>query len=210
MGSRPLLTTRQVEPTSFENHLRSSIDRTKRAPVPGLGIRLALRVMVHLHRLASEREPRRPERSPVTRNSTDAVDCESEGSMHPGKTDLEFAEQLLRIAEDPDLRWTIYERLGEYCHRCRNQLNSLKLSIYLARKQSPASRPCLWTEIERDYQVLEQRSRPVADPLPADNAVEGNARNRPAVGRSSRCLDSPDVVERKRPGIRRSRRTRGR
>lgn len=77
--------------------------------------------------------------------------------MLPGTTDLELAEQLLRIAHDPELRRTLHERLGDYCHRCRNQLNSLKLSLYLAIKQTPAARASLWTEIDRCYQELESR-----------------------------------------------------
>jgi len=77
--------------------------------------------------------------------------------MLPGATDPRFAEQLMRIAKDPDLRRSLYERLGDYCHKCRNQLNSLKLSLYLVRRQPSTTRQDLWAEIDGHYQELERR-----------------------------------------------------
>ncbi len=68
-----------------------------------------------------------------------------------------LADQLLRIACEPDLRQGLYDRLGEYCHQCRNRLNSLKLSLYLIMRHSSgiANRP--WESIDRLYQDLERR-----------------------------------------------------
>ena len=85
------------------------------------------------------------------------VDRDSEGMMLPGTTDQLLGEQLLRIARNPDLRQVIYERLREYCHQCRNRLNSLKLSLYLAMKQSPSPGPEPWLDVDRQYQDLERR-----------------------------------------------------
>jgi hypothetical protein len=72
-------------------------------------------------------------------------------------TDTTLADQLLRIARDPDLRRTVYEQLGDYCHQCRNRLNSLKLSLYLAMRQSPTADAGHWSTIDGHYQDLERR-----------------------------------------------------
>src|SRR4051812_10760623 len=45
-----------------------------------------------------------------------------------------LTSSLCRIAADPAQVGTLYEILGGYCHQCRNTLNSLKLSLYLARR----------------------------------------------------------------------------
>ncbi len=72
-------------------------------------------------------------------------------------TNESLADQLLRISREPELRRMIYERLGEYCHQCRNRLNSLKLSLYLVMRQSPESVEERWEPIDRQYQELERR-----------------------------------------------------
>jgi hypothetical protein len=77
--------------------------------------------------------------------------------MFQATTDDLLGSQLLRIARDPDLRRMVYERLGEYCHQCRNRLNSLKLSLYLAMKNTPPASPDLWVDIEHQYRELERR-----------------------------------------------------
>ena len=77
--------------------------------------------------------------------------------MLQGTTDPPLEDLLLRVAHDPGLREDVYQQLREYCHQCRNQLNSLKLSLYLARKQAPSPTIGLWIEIERTYQDLEAR-----------------------------------------------------
>ena len=47
-----------------------------------------------------------------------------------------LSRQLMEFARDTTLRQEVYKRLGEYCHQCRNRLNSLKLSLYLVKRQS--------------------------------------------------------------------------
>jgi hypothetical protein len=86
-----------------------------------------------------------------------AVAHVSEGMMLQSLSDNLLADQLIRIAREPELRHSIYDRLGEYCHQCRNRLNSLKLSLYLVMRQSPGTAEGRWDEIERHYQSLEQR-----------------------------------------------------
>jgi hypothetical protein len=77
--------------------------------------------------------------------------------MPQGTIDEVLGDQLLRIARDPVLRLRVYEHLREYCHQCRNRLNSLKLSLYLAMRQSPSPNADPWVEIERHYRDLESR-----------------------------------------------------
>jgi hypothetical protein len=67
-----------------------------------------------------------------------------------------LAEQLLEVARDPKLRQSVYLKLGEYCHQCRNRLNSLKLSLFLAMKQSNDCRRRDWALIEDRYLELER------------------------------------------------------
>ena len=75
--------------------------------------------------------------------------------MVSGTLDAPLGDQLLRIALDPGLRFEVYEHLREYCHQCRNRLNSLKLSLYLAMRQGSGVVSGDWIEIDRHYQELE-------------------------------------------------------
>ena len=75
--------------------------------------------------------------------------------MLPGTTDQHLGDYLLRIARDPEVGLRVYEHLRDYCHQCRNRLNSLKLSIYLAIRQSPSNSAEPWLETERHYRALE-------------------------------------------------------
>lgn len=67
-----------------------------------------------------------------------------------------LVEQLLHVARDPQFRQLVYEHLGEYCHNCRNRLNSLKLGLFLAMKQATGPRSEAWRPIEGCYQELER------------------------------------------------------
>ncbi len=75
----------------------------------------------------------------------------------PAATEELRGDPLLAIALDPELRGRIYGRLGEYCHQCRNRLNSLKLSIYLARQQAPPASEGDWRRVDEHYRELERR-----------------------------------------------------
>ncbi len=77
--------------------------------------------------------------------------------MFDSSTEDHLSGQLLQIARDPELRQLVYARLGEYSHQCRNRLNSLKLCLFLAIRQSTADRSELWDEIDRSYLNLERR-----------------------------------------------------
>ena len=68
-----------------------------------------------------------------------------------------LADQFLEIARDPALRESVYGRLRDYCHQSRNHLNSFKLGIYLARRQSDDGLATPWESVERAYINLEER-----------------------------------------------------
>lgn len=77
--------------------------------------------------------------------------------LHRQVNDGLLGDQLLAIACDPTLRQSVYLRLGEYCHQCRNRLNSMKLSLYLAQRASSESHGGRWEAIEGHYRELEAR-----------------------------------------------------
>jgi hypothetical protein len=68
----------------------------------------------------------------------------------------ELTAHLMGIVSDSGLRQVIYEHMGEYCHQCRNRLNSLKLCIYLAKRQDPPASPSELKVLEDRYAVLER------------------------------------------------------
>jgi hypothetical protein len=77
--------------------------------------------------------------------------------MLPITTEELPGDPLLRVARDSDLRGMVYDHLRDYCHLCRNRLNSLKLSIYLAMRQANSEAADPWIEIENHYRDLEAR-----------------------------------------------------
>ncbi len=69
--------------------------------------------------------------------------------MHP--------ELWLLFATDPARRARLHEILSSYCHECRNDLNSLKLSLYLAGRSGTADDLEPWSELERLYCDVERQ-----------------------------------------------------
>jgi hypothetical protein len=77
-------------------------------------------------------------------------------------------DPLIRVATDPVRRARLYDLLGGFCHQCRNHLNSLKLSLYLAGRRGPECERAAWSEhdaryraVERVYDRLQQICRPM-------------------------------------------------
>jgi hypothetical protein len=70
--------------------------------------------------------------------------------------DEDLSLPLLRVATDPALRQAVYDHLGDYCHQCRNWLNSMKLSLYLARRNPSGVALDRWEAIEEHYAGLER------------------------------------------------------
>ncbi len=77
--------------------------------------------------------------------------------MTPNHAVIPLSQSLIALAANPPLRSDLEHTLGDYCHQSRNRLNSLKLSIYLARRQATANKDLAakWDLLERDYQELE-------------------------------------------------------
>jgi hypothetical protein len=69
-----------------------------------------------------------------------------------------LGEALTRLVADPARVEALHEVLGPFCHRSRNILNSLKISLYLARRdEAPGSRSVeLWAEVETRYRAVEE------------------------------------------------------
>jgi hypothetical protein len=62
----------------------------------------------------------------------------------------------LAIAADPPRVERLYQVLERYCHRMRNRLNCLKMSLYLAKRLETADGLADWVELEARYRTLEQ------------------------------------------------------
>ncbi|HEV3165582.1 MAG TPA: hypothetical protein VGZ22_16260 [Isosphaeraceae bacterium] len=78
-----------------------------------------------------------------------------------------LAGSLLKVVSDPVHIAVLYEILGEYCHQLRNRLNSLKLSLYLAKRSGSASDA--WTDLEQQYRQIEgfiEQVQVVCRPMP--------------------------------------------
>lgn len=72
-----------------------------------------------------------------------------------GLPEQSLTASLLRVACDPLQRARFYEALGGDCHQCRNTLNSLRLSLYLARRGPGSDGLAPWTELEANSQAIE-------------------------------------------------------
>jgi hypothetical protein len=69
-----------------------------------------------------------------------------------------LADALSRLVADPVRVEALHEVLGPFCHRSRNILNSLKISLYLARRKetAPGGSDDLWAEVEQRYRAVEE------------------------------------------------------
>lgn len=66
-----------------------------------------------------------------------------------------LAGALLRCVEEPDRIPMIQVLLDRYCHRLRNRLNSMKLSLYLARRLSGNPSGPDWVRADSAYRSME-------------------------------------------------------
>ncbi|QDV32688.1 ATP-binding protein [Tautonia plasticadhaerens] len=66
-----------------------------------------------------------------------------------------LAGALLRSVDEPDRIALIQLRLDRYCHRLRNRLNSMKLSLYLARRLSADGPVVEWGRSEEACRSIE-------------------------------------------------------
>ncbi len=68
----------------------------------------------------------------------------------------DLTAQLMMLARDPEIRQTVHDQIGEYCHQGRNLLNSLKLGLYLANRQAAGRNPNIWNDLNGHYTNLER------------------------------------------------------
>ena len=66
-----------------------------------------------------------------------------------------LAGALLRSVDEPDRIALIQSRLDRYCHRLRNRLNSMKLSLYLARRLTADGPAFDWGRSEEACRSIE-------------------------------------------------------
>jgi hypothetical protein len=68
-----------------------------------------------------------------------------------------LSEALCRLVADPERVEALHALLGPFCHRSRNILNTMKMSLYLARQKetAPGGVESLWAEIDERYQAVE-------------------------------------------------------
>lgn len=64
-------------------------------------------------------------------------------------------ERLCQIAADPERVKALHGLVGDFCHLLRNRLNSLQMSLYLARRDEGGAEPGLWEELDRHYRAAE-------------------------------------------------------
>jgi hypothetical protein len=80
-----------------------------------------------------------------------------------------LASSLLAIVNDPARIGALYDVLREYCHQSRNFLNSLKLSLYLAKRSACPASVCAWDKLEQEYRDVEmflERLQLICRPMP--------------------------------------------
>lgn len=70
---------------------------------------------------------------------------------------MDHVDGLMQIARSRELQGEIEPSLGAFSHQFRNRLNSIKLAIYLARRQATDELVQPWEALDRDYQAIEDR-----------------------------------------------------
>lgn len=76
-------------------------------------------------------------------------------AMAEATHDDRLTTTLLHVVSDPTKLGSLYEILGDFCHQCRNSLNTLKLSMYLAKRGSSELGGLDWGEFEARYHQVE-------------------------------------------------------
>src|ERR1700691_4848665 len=75
-------------------------------------------------------------------------------SEGPAEKGLSYS--VLREVDDPDRIECLRQLLRSFNHRCRNSLNGIKMSLYLAKPQWIGPTPPCWAELEQRYQEIER------------------------------------------------------
>ena len=72
-----------------------------------------------------------------------------------GSAEDELSSSLLRFVDDGQLG-PLRQALSDFNHRCRNLLNGMKMSFYLAKRSSPGPLSERWVELDQTYSAVEQ------------------------------------------------------
>jgi len=72
-----------------------------------------------------------------------------------GSADDGLSGSLLRFVDDGQLG-TLRVALSDFNHQCRNLLNGMKMSFYLAKRSAPGPLSERWNELDRTYGAVEQ------------------------------------------------------
>lgn len=67
----------------------------------------------------------------------------------------DLARSLIGVASSPSKVRALHDILGGFCHQCRNTLNSLKLSLYLAKRDASHVASPLWGDLDQRYKEVE-------------------------------------------------------
>lgn len=69
---------------------------------------------------------------------------------------VDLAGSLIDVVANPLKVSALHDILGGFCHQCRNTLNSLKLSLYLAKRDPSHATTAYWGELEERYRAVER------------------------------------------------------
>lgn len=78
------------------------------------------------------------------------------GTTRPEGSAEELARALARIARDPGATCRLHDVFGGFCHQFRNLLNSLKITLYLAKKHGAPGGDDPWSGLEPRYALAER------------------------------------------------------
>jgi len=67
----------------------------------------------------------------------------------------QLAEALVNVVSDPTKVRALHELLGGFCHQCRNSLNTIKLSLYLAQRVATEPADLDWRPLDEGYREVE-------------------------------------------------------
>jgi hypothetical protein len=74
---------------------------------------------------------------------------------HEGPAEEGLSSSLLRVVHDPQRVECLRQVLSGFCHRWRNSLNGVKMSLYLFRREARGAVPGCWGELESIYHQVE-------------------------------------------------------
>jgi hypothetical protein len=74
---------------------------------------------------------------------------------HDGPAEEGLSSSFLRVVHDPERVESLRTLLSGFCHRCRNSLNGIKMSLYLFRREARGAVPDCWGDLESIYHQVE-------------------------------------------------------